>query len=287
MRILCVMALGAALACGQTSTQVFSFAHVTGVPQFEQVANAVRTVVAIEQVSVDAEAKSLSVTGTPDQRALANWLFHDFDVDPQGPRPDTQEYVIPNAGDDVAHVFYFNGLQPAQLQELVNMMRTIVDVTRIYQSVQANAIAVRGTSAQIAASAWIAATLTQPPTAGKHEYNLPPSADYTGRAGTVVRIFFLTHNQTQQDEQEIVSALRTITDAGKIYQYRYSLAIVMRGQAEKIAIAEWLVDKRTGRPPPRTRRRPLWRPTYFRAIRQPCASSTFRRPRLRGASRQK
>lgn len=248
MRILCVMAMGAALACGQTSIQVFSVTHAASPQEFQSIANAVKTIGAIEDIAVNVEAKSLSVTGTPDQIALADFVVHAFDIDPQQSHADTQQYVVPHASDDLVKVFYFNRLQPAQLQELVNMMRTIVDVTRIYQNLQVNAIAARGTSAQMAASAWMAAKMTQPPTAGKQEYDLPPSADYKGRMGTVVRIFFLTHNQSPQDLQEVINALRTITDASKIYQYRYSLAIVMRGQPERIAVAEWLVDK-LDRPP--------------------------------------
>lgn len=248
MRVLCAMVIGAALACGQTSTQVFSFSHVTGLQQFQAIANAIRTIAVTGEVSLNADAKSLSVTGTVDQLGLANWLFHDFDVDPQGPRPDTQEYVVPHASDDVVNVFYFNGLQPAQLQELVNMIRVITDIQHIYQNLQANAIAVRGTSAQIAAAAWLGETVTQPATAGKHEYNLPPGADYKGRMGTVLRVFFLTQKQNQQDMQEVVNVLRTITDISKIYQYVNSRAISLRGHPEQIALAEWLVDK-LDRPP--------------------------------------
>jgi uncharacterized protein YkwD len=100
----------------------------------------------------------------------------------------------------------------------------------------------------VAASAWLAATITQPVVPGKYEYNLPPTADYKGRAGTVLRLFFLTQSQTQQDMQEVVNTLRTITDISKIYQYLAARAIAVRGQPERIALAEWLVDK-LDRPP--------------------------------------
>jgi hypothetical protein len=243
MRVLWIMAMGAALACGQTSTQLFPFAHAASAEQFQSIALAVRTVGAIEDVSVDADAKALSVTGTADQIAMADFLFHAFDVDPRGPWPTTQEYPVPHAGDDDVRVFYFKGLKPAQLQQIVNMMRTIADVTRIYQSLQADALAVRGTSAQISASGWMAATITQPPAPGQHEFILPPSADNKARVGAVLRIFFLAHNQTQQDIQEVVNGLRTITGIAKIYPYPGPRAIALRGHPEEIALAEWLVDK--------------------------------------------
>ncbi|HKE24307.1 MAG TPA: hypothetical protein VKB88_18220 [Bryobacteraceae bacterium] len=243
MRIFCLTFLGAALVCGQTPTEVLSFGHAAGPQQFQEIANAVRIIAAVQNCTVDAEAKTLTVGGTPDQLALADWVFHEFDVDPQASRPAMQEYVVPHASDDVVRVWYFHGLPPQQLQEIVNMMRTITDVALIYQDRTVNAIAARGTSAQAAASGWLAGTVTQMPSPGTHEYDLPPSADYMGRAGTVVRVFFLTQNETQQQLQEVVNALRTVTDISKIYQYLPTHAITLRGHAEQSALADWLIDK--------------------------------------------
>jgi general secretion pathway protein D len=57
----------------------------------------------------------------------------------------------------------------------------------------------------------------------------------------VTKTFYLQNVQTQQELQEIVNAVRTITDISKIYQFLGQNALVVRGEADKVELAEKII----------------------------------------------
>jgi hypothetical protein len=75
-------------------------------------------------------------------------------------------------------------------------------------------------------------------------------AAYEGRApdggADAVRVFYLTHDETPTDTQEIVNLIRANADIQRIVPYAARRAIALRGTPAQIALAEWLfsqVDK--------------------------------------------
>lgn len=248
MRLLGLISLFAALAFGQTANRVFSFANTTTPLGFEAIADAIRTIGDIQQVSLDGQAKTLTVTGTTNQIAFADWLFHDLDIDPQGSRPSAQEYPVPGGADDVVRVFYLSpNLAPKDSQEIVNSLRTVTDIRRVFLNVEITAVSVRGASAQTALAAWMVSLLAQPAgtsgQSGKREYVIPGAGDGLRDPGSVVCVYYLTHTNAARDIQQVVNAIRSVTDLSKIYQRSAPAAVTMRGHPEQIALAEWLVDK--------------------------------------------
>ena len=57
----------------------------------------------------------------------------------------------------------------------------------------------------------------------------------------VTKTFYLQNVSTQQELQEVVNAVRTITDISKIYQYLGQNALVVRGEADKVELAEKII----------------------------------------------
>lgn len=57
----------------------------------------------------------------------------------------------------------------------------------------------------------------------------------------VVKTFFITNAATVQEFQEIATAVRTITDLRRVYTYNALKAMVVRGPADAVALAEKLV----------------------------------------------
>jgi general secretion pathway protein D len=57
----------------------------------------------------------------------------------------------------------------------------------------------------------------------------------------VTKTFYLQNVQDQQQLQEVVNAVRTITDLTKVYQFRDQNALVVRGEADKVELAEKLI----------------------------------------------
>ncbi|HET9319897.1 MAG TPA: cohesin domain-containing protein [Bryobacteraceae bacterium] len=57
----------------------------------------------------------------------------------------------------------------------------------------------------------------------------------------VVKVFYLSNVMTAQEMQEIVTALRTVAEIQKIFTYQAQNAIIIRAEADKVALAEKMV----------------------------------------------
>jgi len=57
----------------------------------------------------------------------------------------------------------------------------------------------------------------------------------------VVKVFYLKNVTTQQEIQEIVTAIRTVVELQKIFQYQAQNAVIVRGEADKVALAEKMI----------------------------------------------
>jgi hypothetical protein len=72
-------------------------------------------------------------------------------------------------------------------------------------------------------------------------------AAYEGKApdgsADAVRVFYLTHDETPTDTQEIVNLIRATADIPRIISYPARRAIALRGAPAQIALAEWLFSQ--------------------------------------------
>jgi hypothetical protein len=233
---------------GQSAKQVFTFAHASTPQEFQSIANTIRTIGSIQSMSVDDRAKTLTVSGTGSQIALADWLFHNSDLDPQGQKPGTQEYTVSGSGDDVVRVFYLpSSLTPMDTWELVNLLRTIGDIGKVWPVMSSRTVCLRATSAQVALAGWLVNTL-EAPAAGKFQFVIPGADETLRRTGNTVRVFYLAREKTPHAAQDLVNAVRTIADVARVYPYPANGAIAMRGLPEQAALAEWLIGM-LDRPP--------------------------------------
>ncbi|MCL5743104.1 MAG: cohesin domain-containing protein [Acidobacteria bacterium] len=57
----------------------------------------------------------------------------------------------------------------------------------------------------------------------------------------VMKVFYLTNVNTAQELQEIVTAVRSVADIQRLFVYNAQMAIVARGEADKIALAEKII----------------------------------------------
>jgi general secretion pathway protein D len=67
----------------------------------------------------------------------------------------------------------------------------------------------------------------------------PKRTDYEEQ---VTKVFYLHNTNTTTELQEILNAVRTITDIQKLFPYNSQYAIVARGEADKIALAEKIIS---------------------------------------------
>ncbi|MSV30441.1 MAG: hypothetical protein EXQ52_17110 [Bryobacterales bacterium] len=57
----------------------------------------------------------------------------------------------------------------------------------------------------------------------------------------IMKVFYLNNIGTAQELQEIVTALRTVTDIQKLFTYTAQSAIIVRAEADRVALAEKLI----------------------------------------------
>ncbi len=261
--------LFASLAFGQNSPEqslnrVFHFSHTEAEQALHEITVVIRSTTDIREASIDPAKRTLALRGTAAQIALAEWLFNELDKPanrqphaPQGRNSATHDYRMPGGGDDVVRVFYLTHTETVQdLTEIATLVRSMVDIRRVFAYTVPRAVTMRGTPAQIAMAEWLVNELDKPgnrqplpqqlQTPGTLEYRSPSGSD------DVARVFYLTNAETVQELQELTTLIRALTDVRRVFRYAGPRAVTMRATASEIAMAEWLVnelDKPTNRQP--------------------------------------
>ena len=223
--------------------QVFYLINTATVQQLQEIATLVRSIADIRRLFTYNEPRAVVLRGTPDQIALAAWLFSELDQPKDRPAAarQTHSYRVPGGGDDIVQVFSLNHAATVQdFQEVVTLVRSVTDIRRLFTYNAPREAAARGTADQIALAAWLFSELDQPKDqlSRTHEYRLP------GGGEDVVRVFYLTHGETAQRLQEIAVEVRSITSVRRLFTYNAPRAMALRGTASQIAMADRLIQER-------------------------------------------
>ncbi|MCU1262264.1 MAG: hypothetical protein JWO80_5149 [Bryobacterales bacterium] len=198
-----------------------------------------RTVGNIQQLSLDVPSAAITVTGTPEQIATAEWLTHQLDQ-PARTQSSSRQNASATFGGDVYLVTYLRSATiPVGVQEIITTLRTVGNVQRIYSYSAPGAIVVRGAASEVEMAEWMIQQLdtqagNQAP--GPHEYRNPRAAD------DVVRIFYLSQTQTPRGVQDIMTAIRTTGQIMHVYGCTAPRAIAVRDTATRVAVAQRLID---------------------------------------------
>ena len=233
-----------------TPTQTFRFANAPSEKEMQEIATTIRSVADIRQVSLDTAQRTLLVGGTPAQIALADWLFSSFDKPTDVP-PDsaTHQYQPFNDPDELVRVFYLkNPSSVQQTQEIATLLRSTGDIRRLFTYNALKALAVRGTSTQIALTEWLVNELDQPVDAPSATQQSRAKAIHVYRpSGTdddVVRVFYLPETARVPDFQKIVTYVRTTAGLRRSFTYNDLRAVAVRGTEEQVTLAESLFKEK-------------------------------------------
>lgn len=221
--------------------RVFQFHHIETAQDLNEFATTVRTISDNPSVAVDTTQKSASVSGTPNQIAIAEWLFLQLD----SATPDsTQEFKVSPDGSDVVRIFYLrNTARITDFQEIATTVRTITETRRVFTCNTPRALVVRGTADQIAATAFLTAELDQPAAAKKTDSQIYQMIDTANHGETAVRVFYLPYTQTIQQFQEVGTVVRTVGEVRRVFTYNAPRALIVRGTADQIAMVDWTVHE--------------------------------------------
>ena len=233
-------------AWGQTSEKVIYFAHVDTPQALQEFTSMVRSVSDARLVSVDVAKRSLTVSGTADQIAVAGWLA--AELDKPGGATGTRDFPLNDPKAPVTQVIYLSHIDsPRDLQETVNAMRALVDVQRLFPLNQQKALVMRGSPEQVAAADWLIGLLDQPAgslSATPPDYRLPQTA-WDPRGGLIMRVAVLTHVDAPQALQDVTNAIRFMTDLTRCFPWGRRV-LVIRGNEDQIAMVDWLLKQFNG-----------------------------------------
>jgi hypothetical protein len=244
-----LVSLFALAAWGQTSERAFYFTNLDTPQALQEVANMVRSVGDIRDVSVDASKRMLTVRGTADQIATAGWLT--AEMDKLGSAADPHEFPFNDARAPLAQVAHLSRVESQRdLQDIVNALRSVIDFQRIFPMNQQKAIVMRALPSQVKAADWVLGVLdqaagAQPGGPPAPDYRLPEE-DWDSRGGLVLRVAILTHIDTPQALQEVTNVTRSMADLTRCYPLVSRSALVMRGNDDQMALAAWLLKQFDG-----------------------------------------
>ena len=236
-------------AWGQTAEKVFYFAHLDTPQALQEVTNVVRMVGDIQDVFPVAANRSVTVKGTAEQIAVAAWLA--AEMDKPGGAAGTRDFTLNDARAPLAQVAYLTHLEtPRELQEVVNAIRSVTDLQRCVPLNQQKAIVMRGAAWQVKGADWLLGLLDRPagalPAGGAaRDYRLPDE-NGNARTGLVVRVATLTHIDTPQALQEVTNVTRSMADMQRCYPVQSRQVLVMRGDDDQMALADWLLKQLDG-----------------------------------------
>jgi hypothetical protein len=135
----------------------------------------------------------------------------------------------------VTGTYHFTAPQTTQsLQEAATVVRTVAEVPQVSADASTATLTFTGPAESVNFAAWALAQIDK--AAGDnaiHEYKLP--------SGDIGRVTFVPGLQTPQASQELLTILRTVADAQKIFSFSANQAIVVRGPEWEVAFAEWII----------------------------------------------
>lgn len=137
----------------------------------------------------------------------------------------------------VSKTVYFAHLSQ-DLGEVASAIRTIAGMPMPAVDETKKSLTLRGTSDQVALGEWLFNSLDA---AGSG--NLDPNIGAPYRVSgndDIVRVIYLGYASTVQDQQEVATAIRTIAEIRPVWVYSPQKAMVLRGTAEQLAMADWV-----------------------------------------------
>lgn len=235
---------------GPPLDRTFQLSRAESSKDLNEIATVVRSITEIQQLTTDNERKTLTVRGTSDQIALAEWLISEVDrgdgaqLSQTG---DAHKYLMHgSAADNVVRVFLMTRVRGTQdLQEVATLVRSIAEMRRPFIYNKPHAVVFRGSADQVAMAEWLLNDLemaTNVSSSIKHKYLMAAG----GSSDNVVRVFYLTHAETSQNLQEAAVVVRGIGDIRRVFTYNAPKAIAVRGTVEQTGLAEWLINELDG-----------------------------------------
>lgn len=155
-----------------------------------------------------------------------------------------------------SRTFHLNSVpNPAALQEIGTIIRTVGAIKTIDVDVAKFDITVTGSDADLSFAAWLVKQLdTSTPDAAAGSYTAPDGKDG-------IRIYYLAHAPQQFLLNEMVTTVRLVADVQRIFTYSPARAVVLRSGLARLPLTDWLVQQLDVAPDDQAR----WKPRQIPA----------------------
>jgi hypothetical protein len=243
-------------------TRVFYPAHFKTPQNLQDLVNAIRTIADTDYLFPDQTQQAIALRGTNGQVAMVEWLVNALDI-PQGDLPAATERrqsatypypapprLLPSGArnpiaapdDTVVRVFYLAHTEtPQGIQEIVNAIRTIANVQRMFPYAGPKVIVSRAPAAQDALTEWLLNELDTP--AGGSQDPVTREFQMSGDSSDIVQVLHF-QNATSQELQEIVNSIRTKLNVQRLFPCSAKGALALRGTPSQVALAGQLIKER-------------------------------------------
>ena len=213
--------------------KIFSLAYSQTLVQISEMATVVRSVTNNRTLLENVARKTISVKGSEQQIAIADWLLKQLDH-PPSEVPPAAEY---KAGDaDFVQVRHLPGsmaLRP--IQEMITGIRSTIQLKLMFAAMETNppAVVMRGTRAELTMAQWMFRGLIDNPSPG----------EFADEGNEFVRLFYPKTFQTTQNLQELVTLVRTVVEARRMFTYNPSFVLMMHGGRADMNHTQWLINE--------------------------------------------
>jgi hypothetical protein len=234
---------------GQSQDKTFYFTQPATPSNMTAMATLIRTVVDVQNISVDQQHQALVLNGPVDKLVATEWIFQQLDRSAGESQAGTApQYKMGGENGELVSVFR---LPPTtritDLTAAVTAIRTVVDLQRLFPYEAQMAIVARGASERVAAAAWILQQLYPPggtpPTGDSPAYPSPLRDMRPEMATDLLQVFRMDSSTSNADLTAMVTAIRTVADLQRLFPFEASKAIIASGSSDKIAVAEWMVHE--------------------------------------------
>jgi hypothetical protein len=239
---LAITATASAQQAGDSVTQVLSFSSADTPQTMQEITNAIRSIGELPQTSLQTASRSLTLQASQSSQALADWLFQQLDAPQSAPPQESQVDTYPGLTGSSDQLRIFRLAHPAgaqPFQEVVNAIRVLPELSKVFPCFSKTAIAVRGSGDQLALAEWLLKQFDQPPPLpGQTRAELQFHSALSKLPE--VRVLYFAHATTAPEQQPVVNALRILPELTHVFPVVAQDAIAMSGPADRIALAEWL-----------------------------------------------
>jgi type II secretory pathway component GspD/PulD (secretin) len=139
---------------------------------------------------------------------------------------------------------FANTQDSRQMQETLNMIRSMVEIRNVAVDPVQRTLTASGTPEQISLTTWLFTEVDRPP-------SRPPAVQVRDNSfpdprAPQVKIFYYARLANPQQVQEVVNAIRSVSEIQRCFSLTGSGAILVRGSAEQVALAESIVRELDG-----------------------------------------